>query len=259
VNQTNTVFRACSGAVVANLRTTAQEHDGVPDQNGIQAPDSVLGPDVSLITLTMGGNDLDFAKALEFCFKKKNCQDRPYEGEPTLSIWVAGQLKILKGSLLTAYQDLRAGAKNARIVVLGYPALFPENAPRLWDPRYKLCNIYFTRWTRPERAAIRTWGVELDDVIQEDAHQAGIEYVDTYALFAGHEPCGSSGQWVRAIGIGSKPIRDGSFHPTQDGQAMFARIVSCYLAIYAPGNNGGTQEQDYAMSGCAAGATNPQA
>lgn len=48
----------------------------------------------------MGGNDLDFAKALGFCLRESRCQDEPYKGpirsgkpslrnrRPSLSKWV---------------------------------------------------------------------------------------------------------------------------------------------------------------------------
>jgi len=257
VQQSTTVFRACSGAVVANLFNEVQGHSGVPNHQGLQVDQEIGGEDVTLVTLTMGGNDVGFAKVLNFCFsngKEENCADQPFEGTERLRDWADARLGELKADLVDLYLRLRESFPTARILALGYPALFPLKAPPIYRDRAALCTLLFTRWTLPEREAIRNWGFGLDRVIQEATQQANenIEYVDISSHFTGHEPCSAGGEWVRFVGLFNSVVRDGSFHPLRDGQAMMARIVSCHLDVFPTADTPRTKTTNYAMTGCVA-------
>ena len=140
------------------------------------------------------------------------------------------------------------------ILVLGCSARFPPEAPPIHRVRSALCTLLFERWTAPERDAIRSWGLNLNRVIQEATQEAGaqIEYVDIAPYFAGHEPCSTGGEWVRFIGLFDGAVRDGSFHPLADGQRMIARIVSCHLDVFETAEMARTKQTDYAMTGCVA-------
>lgn len=256
VNPTRRLFRACSGAEVEHVFDEVQRHDGVSSEQGLQVKAGVLTPDVVLITVTMGGNDLDFAKVLDRCFHTSRCVDKPYRGEESLRQWVESQLGPLGDQLAAMYGRLRAEAPTeARVLVMGYPALFPERAPPVFDPQYADCTLLLTRWSGSERQAIREWGLDLNKVIQRTAYGSGVEYVDTHSHFVTHEPCGTGGQWVRLVGISrDSAIRDGSFHPRRVGQGMFAGIVSCYLSVHRAPNVGGAADadKDTELSNCVA-------
>jgi hypothetical protein len=198
----------------------------------------------------MGGNDVHFANVLNFCFSTSACPDKPYQGAASLRDWIETELTNLTPELLDVYRRIRRDAPDARVLVLGYPSLFPEKAPSHLNPRNTECTLLFSRWDALERTAIRQWGQELNGIIQADAYDAGVEYVDTSGFFSGHEPCGADGEWVRFVGLSSRPVRDGSFHPRQVGQAMMARIVSCHLHVYAAGASQGSKNQDLVMTGC---------
>jgi len=136
------------------------------------------------------------------------------EAPGSLHDWVDSRLEALKPKLVELYGRIRSEAPNARILVLGYPALFPEKAPPVSDLRTGVCKIAFSAFTVSEREAIRDWGLRLNREIQTAAENAGIEYVELSSYFAGHEPCSQGGQWVRFVDdIRSGAIRDDSFHP----------------------------------------------
>ena len=253
VHPTNLRFRACSGAVVANVFDVVQDHGGVPDSQGLQVTPDLASDNVGLVTMTMGGNDLDFAKVLSFCFwHGPDCSQLPYKDDETLTDWADSRLSELKVDLINLYERLDAAFPEARILVLGYPPLFPLKAPPIHGARAALCATLFAEWTTPEREAIRSWGSNLNRVIQEAAQAVGadIEYVDVAPYFAGHEPCGAGGQWVQFVGIPDKGSRDGFFHPLPDGQRMMARIVSCYLDVFPEPTTPRTKTTNYAMTGC---------
>jgi lysophospholipase L1-like esterase len=248
------VFRACSGAVVANVYDAVQIHDGRPDYQGLQVEPDILDADVRLITVTMGGNDLDFASVLRFCAFRSHCQDHVYQDGLTLDRWIPVHLEQLGADLTTLFQRLHQDAPNARIVALGYPALFPDKRPPLLSPHNEACKLLLGRWDGTERAAIRYWGQQLNAKIQNAAFDSKVDYVDVFPFFVGHEPCGSNGDWIRFLGVTTDaPVRDGSFHPTPQGQEEMARIVSCYLWVYPDylaGSSGGDLAHRFAMNGC---------
>lgn len=256
VQPTRSFFRACSGAVVENVFDVIQEHDGVPDLQGLQAKDGILTDDVVLVTLTMGGNDLEFAKVLRFCYENgPNCSDLPYEGYPSLREWATATVGDLKTSLASLYQGVRAATSpGTRILVLGYPPLFPPQAPPIYRPQSAFCTVLFNKWTAPERTMLRESGLMLNKTIFQATQQADadIEYVDIWPFFAGHEPCSTGGEWVRFFGVLNSAVREGSFHPREAGQAMMARIVACYLDVFPDATTPRTKTTNYAMTGCLA-------
>lgn len=249
---TSTQFRACSGAVVANVFDQVQDHSGEPNRQGHQVEPEIEGDDVRLVTISMGGNDVTFAKVLGFCFREEPCPDLVYEDGMTLRDWATARLEQLKADLLGLYPRLRQAFPKARILALGYPSLFPLKAPPLYKEHGVLCTALFRRWTLPEREAIRDWGFNLNRVILEatQAANSGIEFIDIGAYFAGHEPCSAGGEWVRFVGLLNGAVRDGSFHPLEEGQAIMARIVSCHLAIFPEPDTPRTKATKYGMTGC---------
>jgi hypothetical protein len=52
------------------------------------------------------------------------------------------------------------------------------------------------------------------------------------AIWDGHEPCGSSGQYTNSIKPYlnfPNPVNGGSFHPNTAGQQTLAALLACYL------------------------------
>ena len=254
--QTERVFRACSGANVENLFDVVQDHSGVPNRLGLQVGPGIAGDDVTLVTISVGGNDVDFAKVLSFCFDEgPDCSQLPYKGEyDSLEVWADAVIPALREELTGFYVRLREAFSRARIVVLGYPALFPAKQPSIHSVHTAVCSLLFRKWSAPERQAIRDWGARLNRIIFEATEQArsGIEFVDPAPYFATHEPCSSGGEWVRFVGLTNDAVRQGSFHPLPDGQRMMARIISCYLDIFDSPTVQRTKQTNYAMTGCVA-------
>ena len=257
--QTQRVFRACSGANVENVFDVVQDHSGVANHLGLQVGPDIAGDDVRLVTISMGGNDVDFAKVLSFCFNEgPDCSQLPYKGEyDSLEAWADAIIPALKDELTGFYVRLREAFPRARIVVVDYPALFPSKQPSLHSVHTVLCSLLFQRWSAPERQAVRDWGARLNRIIFEATEEAhsGIEFVDIAPYFATHEPCGSGGEWVRFVGLTNDAVRQGSFHPLPDGQRMMARIVSCYLDIFDSPAVQRNKQTNYAMTGCVASET----
>jgi hypothetical protein len=229
-------FTACSGAII---------HDALHPtvRNGIVVPPQVEGgvrPDVGLVTLTMGGNNALFSKIVIACFEEAHCDRATFPPKgvsqvedvppgPLLSSWGPATLLQIGDEFATLFPVLRTDFPNARIVVIGYPYLFPSGPARLSNLD---CFSVLRRFSEPVRNGIRTLQTEFDDLTYEQAVAAHIEFVSPTAIWNGHEPCGDRGQFTNSIKpylSFSSPIDGGTFHPNSAGQATLAALVACYL------------------------------
>ena len=133
------------------------------------------------------------------------------------------------------FSALRRDYPNARIIVVGYPYLFPDQAAPGFPFYPPLCSSILNRLSVTERDGIRTLQDEFNNRIYEEAVAAGIEFVSPDAIWDHHEPCGSSGQYTNSIKPYLNfpvPINGGSFHPNAAGQQTLAALVACYLDAY---------------------------
>jgi lysophospholipase L1-like esterase len=213
---------ACSGAITDNIDTTAQ-HPTLPGTQLQQLKKNSLSN--SLITLTIGGNDVNFAKDLETCiFSVHSCT--------TQQATISQTITTLEPRLVQVYQEIRQTAPGADIIVLGYPLLFAA-------PDTARCHnlIIAAGMSKSEMTMIRTLAAQLDTVISQAAAQAGVVSAanEVEQGFAGHEACvaNKNAEWINEI-TGLTMMVHGSFHPTAagyagDALAVNARRTSLYL------------------------------
>lgn len=226
------VFVACSGAVTADL--FSPHHQG-PSTGGVEVPPQVdleasPAPDttVGLVTVTIGGNDVDFSKVVNHCLGHDDCTNAPYGDEvdgvtSSLHDWALHRADELAQELETAYRKLRIHYPAARIVVLGYPYLFPGGDAGV---TFSDCDTILRVVSTGERAQLRGLQDELTRRLYAAAVEADVEFVSPVAVWNGHEPCGDRGQYTNAI---NPIVFDGSFHPNKAGQLAYATLVACYL------------------------------
>jgi lysophospholipase L1-like esterase len=231
-------FEACSGAVIGDIFGKAFF--------GPQVKAPSPEPDIGLVTMTIGGNDALFSNVVTTCIKHPSCmwgdfppanvteQEQVNGGkpEPLEHQWAQQTMVQIEGRLDTMFSKLTTHFPNARLVVVGYPYLFPDGpAPLAPD---LMCATMLRRVDEPDRAEIRYLQDEFNDVIYEEALRYGVDFVSPQALWAGHEPCGQHGQWTNALELflSTNPLGKGSFHPTSAGQHALAALVSCYLSTH---------------------------
>jgi hypothetical protein len=237
-------FNACSGALTGDIfNTTVFPSFNIPPQVS-----EAVEPSVGLVTITIGGDDADFANVVEQCLISGDClnEEFPPRGVPEMT-----SVQVPQGKLLTQwgphtieaigtsdaelFKQLRSDFPNARIVVIGYPYLFPDQAAPGFPYYPPLCSSILNRLSVTERDGIRTLQDEFNDRIYEEAVAAGIEFVSPVAIWDHHEPCGSSGQYTNSVKPYLNfpvPINGSSFHPNAAGQQTLAALVACYLDDY---------------------------
>jgi hypothetical protein len=131
---------------------------------------SKLKPDTKLVTLTVGGADLNFREVLTTCSVRP---DLCVGAVNTALEWLPG----LESDLTNLYTEIAAAAPEARIVVTGYPLLFELGDGSEFDPDLVI---------NPVNAA----GADLNETIEAAVAAANedgnIDYVDVTEEFAEH-------------------------------------------------------------------------
>ena len=236
VNDVEREFVACSGAITADLDLPPEKRDHPPQL------DAEPRKDVTLVTVTIGGNDATFARVVQACFFFEDCIDADFEppaqddghrrvifpAREPLEAWAKDALTLLERNVERVYPSIAKTYPNARRVVIGYPYLFPEGSA-LWQND---CALVLRRVKEEERKSLRELTDRLNAMLANQASAAGLEFISPTAAWDGHEPCGNDGQYTNALkpfGSGWKPLDGGSFHPNSQGQRALARLVACYL------------------------------
>ncbi len=200
---------SCGGATTEDLRSNQFER--VPPQLN-----AVTG-DTELVTLTMGGNDLDlFAKFIIGCRTVAAqdptgtpCQDVATEDGPDQLIDAIDAIGPRLESVLDAIHEQ---APDAAVILLGYPRFFPSAGT---------CQeiLPFATGDYPYLVSLME---RLNDAQHAAAEATDTEFVDMYAASEGHDAC-SDDPWLN----GAQVIHDGAapFHPFPAGEAAMANAV----------------------------------
>jgi lysophospholipase L1-like esterase len=183
-------FRACSGAKVADV---------------VNSQLAAVNRGTDFVTVTVGGNDVNFAPVLTECAKPSwwgNCTKAVNDALVILRTQLPARLAGL-------YSQIRARAPYARVVVTGYPLLFDGQD----------CNL-LTFFSSGEEAQLNAATNELDALLQSQAATAGFAFADLRAVFTGHAWCGRP-EWINGL---SNPVLE-SYHPNLSGHAAYAGVV----------------------------------
>lgn len=175
-------FVACGGATTADVLNSQLKG---------------LSPDTTLVTITIGGNDVGFSNILFTCYLhgQRACLDGLASAESYAH-------RTLPGLLARTYSRIRSVAPRARVVVLGYPHLYGADL------------VCLDTLSGTEHNALDHGADVLDGVIAAAVRQAGPGFVfaDVRPYFNGHGIC-SFHSWVNGLLGFSK----GAFHPTSTG------------------------------------------
>jgi lysophospholipase L1-like esterase len=175
-------FAACSGATTSDV---------------ISSQLSSLSSSTTLVSLTIGGNDVGFSSVMETCVlhSTSTCENAVSAGEKTANATLPGQLD-------KTLADIRADAPNAKVVVLDYPDFYDLSA--------SLC----IGLSGADHQALDNGINDLDGVIKAAAAANGDTFADVRTRFSGHELCDGAG-WLNSVDLFDI---DSSYHPTATGQ-----------------------------------------
>jgi len=176
-------FAACSGATARGIRTHRL---------------SALSPATTLVSLTVGGNDVGFSDVLQTCLigSTHDCLQAIHGSEHAMTTSLPRGL----GRLLAA---IHRHSPAARIVLTGYPLLFDPARPGS-------C----AQLSHREQAELNRGANLLDATLQSAAARHGAAFADVRGAFRGHAICDPAA-WLHGLDFFN--LND-SFHPTTAGQ-----------------------------------------
>lgn len=200
---------SCGGATTADL---TQEQSGRGGSNAPQVEQ--LSAATTLVTLGIGLNDDGFATEIGYTCLKSGGKVTPacksYLATPESA--QTAKVRQIAADVRAAIKTIEKSAPNAKIVLVGYPRMLPEN--RTCANRYDL----------DARAADRLRQIlaEVNVAWRGVADATGATYVDTYKASEGHDIC-SADPWVN----GFVPVKgDGaSLHPNAAYHRAVAQLV----------------------------------
>jgi len=178
----------CSGAKT-NHMTEPQNVD--PD--GPNPPQfNSLNSETTVVTLTIGGNDIGFSEVAESCVTYN-----PFS-HPCLDKYNAGGVDQLKARIeatapkvAAVLQGIHTRSPAAKIYVLNYPAIFPETGYGCWPQM----PIGFQ-----DVPYLRSTEQRLNNMLATQAAANGATLVSWYSASIGHDACkGSSTRWVEPL------------------------------------------------------------
>ena len=210
---------ACASAGVQDM-TAAQQTN-----LGTNAPQlNALAPDDSLVLLTLGGDDMGFLNVLDKCMELSFTD--PW-GSPCRAHYTKGGTDQLAAAvraeaprMAAVLTAIAARAPQARIVLVGYPDLFPLSGG-CW-PAVPI--------TSGDITYLRGIELQLNAMLAADAKAARATFVNTYTPTIGHDFC--QPEKIRDV----EGLLPGSwvlpFHPNARGQAAITAAV--LAALRAP-------------------------
>jgi hypothetical protein len=118
--------------------------------------------------------------------------------------------------------DIKGRSPHAKVIVVGYPALFPDNGVDCAEvPFAKGDFAYLRDTTKKANAALRR---------QASAEGVGASYADTCTATVGHDMCSPREErWVESL---TPAANTAAAHPNTSGQ--FAMAIATLRQIHKP-------------------------
>ena len=204
------VDASCGGATTGNLE------DPQTPPNGKEIPPQLdaVTEDADLVTLSLGGNDARaFGTLVTTCVGLAQ-EDR--DGSPCTTLAAKGrgaverQLAGLAGRIEDAVGEILDRAPDARVIVVGYPQIFP---PQPGCDRLPLA--------RGDYRLAHDVLHQLVAAQERGAKAAGAEYVDVWSATKGHDIC-SDDPWIAGIVPERRAL---AYHPYAEEQRVVADLL----------------------------------
>ena len=212
---------SCSGATIADLSAPQTTDDRT---NPAQL--TALSATTTLVTLGIGGNDVDFANILTRCTALDLLPALLNSGTstdhaPCRAYYTSGgvdqiqqKIQAAAESLDSALREIERRAPHAHIYVVGYPALLPAGGATC---------AHTLGITQGDVAFLNTEEILLNNMLRQRAKAARAVYVDTYTPSLGHDACADpADRWIEPL-IPASPAAP--FHPNARGEKGMADAV----------------------------------
>ncbi|WP_157839128.1 SGNH/GDSL hydrolase family protein [Streptomyces flavidovirens] len=184
-------FQAYCGATVSGVRNNQTR---------------TLSKRTKLVTVQVGANDFGFADVLLEC---------AVLGRPCMDDlrWIQQQyLNVLPGRLDKLYDKIGLKAKNAKVVVVGYP--------KLVTPTFNPTCLGDGGLPNDVRTEMNGAAHTLNDVLRIEAGKHEFDFAEVEPSFKGHAIC-EDPEWINGF---SNPLVE-SYHPNAAGHQALGWLV----------------------------------
>jgi lysophospholipase L1-like esterase len=202
---------SCAGAQTSHATTPQTTSSGLrwPPQL-----DSV-SKGADLVTVGLGYNDLGFFMLLTFGCAGAAASDPT--GTPcrdhnrTEGVDAGAMADQIGDHLRDLLEEVHARAPHARVLLVGYPQLVPDEGT---CPQLPLA--------AGDYAYVRDQFAHLDDAMRRAASDAGATFVDVYGASRGHDICAGDDAWVNGATTTAGAVQ---YHPFASGLRAVADLV----------------------------------
>jgi len=162
-----------------------------------------------VITLTAGGNDVDFGGKIRSCVDPRERWDTCDWAKKDMDT-LGSQIKGQFDRLVELYKELKAASPDAKIYAIGYPQFITDSEPAA-------CGLNAGAIDLDERRMIVRATQYMNEVIEAAARKAGVKYVDISQALNGGKMCEKYQIYMTGIvGFGEQE----SYHPNKFGHTM---------------------------------------
>ena len=203
---------SCGGATTADVLNASNE---------LPAQIDAITPDTRLVTITIGGNDLNYMGLLFAASCHAGVPSRRTEGTttgpcPPVPVPDASAFNTLENNLAALLMAVRDRAPEARVVLVQYLSLVPEQ------------DCAAASLTPEHAAAARMVARALAQASARAAEHAGAEVLPMDRLSLGHTACDAE-PWVRGLSADFDAAQGAPWHPSPAGHAVIARELTALL------------------------------
>ena len=190
---------SCSGATTANVLTDDQDGQG-PQIDGV-------GTGTQLVTVTIGGNDIDYLGSLD----TYSCQDSGGSNCGTVDTGaIASTLPVLTQRLENVANAVHGRAPRARVLFVNYFTILPASGACAGVPM-----------TAEHLAYERDLATDLLQDTTAAANATGAAVVDLAGASAQHDSCAAQ-PWVNTYDVAAGLV---PYHPNATGMTAAAQLV----------------------------------
>jgi lysophospholipase L1-like esterase len=195
---------SCGAATTEHVISTPQK-DRPPQIDAIT-------PNTKLVTITIGGNDVDYTVS------NLACSGAAQSGQDCLGTVVQpadieAKLAALPAKLDATFAAIKEKAPKATVIVLPYLRVMPA-VPAPCPPSVPM--------STPTLYYLRDFGDKLHTAIKESAAREKVRFVDSY-LPKGHDACAAPAKrWVEGAEPASPAV---SYHPNEAGMQAQAKMI----------------------------------
>jgi lysophospholipase L1-like esterase len=208
---------SCSGAETEDM----ENPQGVSPDGPNPPQFDRLTASTQIVTLQIGGNDIGFSSIAEDCASATSnagtpCQDRyVHDGRDEISERIQATAPLVA----TVLQGIHARSPGARVLVVNYAAILPDEGPGCW-PQMPI--------TDGDVPYVRAKQKELNQMLADQAAANGAELIDWYTASIGHDACKPPViRWVEPV----VPVNAAApVHPNLGGMIGASELLTAALS-----------------------------